>query len=224
MNLESTISEHTVRTLREIGWVKLTSDCHSESALVARTLSLASDLGVPRRGRSVHVVEALRPKNPEDAPPASLSRRFGFGAFPYHIDTAHWPVPARFLIMSCVSPGESAAPTLLAHRDAIPVSDEERSIAISGVFLVKNGRSSFYSSILGIDREFIRHDPGCMEPQNPDAVRALEIFSSERVQECAHAINWQPGDSVIIDNWRVLHARAALNNGSSRLLLRCLVS
>ena len=211
--------------LRELGWVKLASDARNEIALTSRTLMLAEELGTPVRGRLPQVVEALVPKVPEEAHPASLSRKFGLHAFPFHADTSHWSVPARFLILSCVSSGECMVPTLLVCRDAVLITDDERALARSAVFLVKNGRNSFYSSIFGMRRDFIRYDPGCMEPQTLDAVQALGLFSHERVAPFIQKVDWQTGDSIVIDNCRMLHAREAVNpNSSSRLLLRCLVS
>lgn len=211
--------------LRELGWVKLASNVHNEIALASRTLMLAEELGTPVRGRLPQMVEALVPKVPEEAHPASLSRKFGLGAFPFHADTSHWTVPARFLILSCVSLGKYMVPTLLVCRDTVLNTDDERTMARSAVFLVKNGRYSFYSTILGLGRDFIRYDPGCMEPQTLDAVEALRLFSHERVAPFIQKVDWEIGDSIVIDNWRMLHARAAVNpNSSSRLLLRCLVS
>jgi len=154
-----------------------------------------------------------------------LSRQYGLGAFPFHVDTAHWAVPARFMILSCVAPGEEVVPTLLVNRDDLHFDGEEQGLARSAVFFVKNGRNSFYSSILERGRGFIRYDPGCMEPWSRDAKHALALFSRERIWPYIQQVFWKPGDSLIIDNWRMLHARAAVNvNASNRLLLRCLVS
>ena len=211
--------------LRELGWVKLASDAHNEIVLASHTLMLAEELGTPIRGRLPQVVEALVPKVPEEAHPASLSRKFGLDAFPFHADSSHWTVPARFVILSCVSLGKCMVPTLLVYRDTVLNTDDKRTLARSAVFLVKDGRNSFYSSILGMGRDFIRYDPGCMEPQTLDAVEALRLFSHERVSPFVQKVDWKPGDSIVIDNWRMLHARAAVStNSSKRLLLRCLVS
>lgn len=218
-------TQDALKSLQHRGWARIPSDVLDETALAARTLALAQHLGKPVRGRARQIVEALKPRAPETAPPASLSRKYGLDAFPFHVDTAHWTVPARFMVLSCVSPGQEAVPTLLVNRDDVRLSNDERTIANSAVFLVKNGRNSFYSSILGGGREFIRYDPGCMEPQGQDAAQALTIFTHERVAPHVQEVAWAPGDSLIMDNWRMLHARAAVGkNSAGRLLLRCLVS
>lgn len=219
------IPEGALETLQARGWALVHSDFREEAELASRTLRIAESLGTPVRGRATQTVEVLTPKAPEAAHPASLSRKYGLDAFPFHVDTAHWTVPARYMVLSCVSPGEEVVPTLLVNRDHLHLSDEEQAIAKSAVFLVKNGRNSFYSSILGDARGFVRYDPGCMEPLSQDSAHALRLFSHERVAPHIQKVAWEPGDSLIIDNWQMLHARAAANkNASRRLLLRCLVS
>jgi len=211
--------------LRDQGWVLIPSNFHDESALVTRTQMLAKLLGTPIRGRARQMVEVLRPKAPEAAPSASLSRKYGFHTFPFHVDTTHWVLPARFLVLSCVIPGDVVVPTLLVNRDAVPLSKEEKAMGKSAVFLIRNGRHSFYSSIFGNGRDFIRYDPGCMEPQTENAIEAIKLYSHDRVSPHVHEIVWSRGDSLIIDNWQILHARASVSSSSSeRLLLRCLVS
>src|ERR1039457_4271027 len=41
---------------------------------------------------------------------------------------------------------------------------EEEVLLRSGVFLVRNGRASWYSTILSGERPYVRFDPGCMFP------------------------------------------------------------
>lgn len=225
MNQAETIPESALETLRETGWVRISGDTNEEPSLVSRTLMFARQLGTPTRGRAQQMVELLRPKTPETAPPVSLSQKYGLRAFPFHVDTAHWTAPARFLILSCVHPGDVPVPTLLVNRDAVLLAEEEKALAKSAVFLIKNGCKSFYSSILSSRHGFIRYDPGCMEPQAQGAVEALKFYSHERVRPYIQEVDWNSGETLIIDNWRVLHARAAVGkNSSNRLLLRCLVS
>ncbi len=224
MSVEKILSAPILGALRDVGWARIACGSHDENELAANTLELAEQLGTPVQGRVRGLVEPLRPRSSECAPMASLSRTYGLNSFPFHIDTAHWTVPARYLILSCADPGEFAARTLLVCKDVVPISVEERTILKSALFFVRNGRKSFYSTILGLNRDFIRFDPGCMEPLSLEAVQALELFSPRRIRQFAQLIDWESGDSLVIDNWRTLHAREAVDGQSSkRLLLRCLV-
>jgi alpha-ketoglutarate-dependent taurine dioxygenase len=223
------ISEFLQRPIDKIsfpsGWVKLESAHVDESALAEQTEMVARKLGTPTRGRSRPLVEVLRPRGVSDAPATSLSGKYGFDQFPFHVDGAHWSVPARFLILACVESDGGTTPTLLVDRMAISLTQDEEVLLRSAAYLVRNGRNSFYGSILTGDRPFARVDPGCMEPLSADGERALKLFSAERLAPHVQAITWNVGDVVVIDNWRMLHARAPVqSNKSERILLRCLVT
>ncbi|MBF0401993.1 MAG: TauD/TfdA family dioxygenase [Magnetococcales bacterium] len=219
------LCQSNIRKLRETGWVKLASGIHDEAGLKNFTLQVATILGKPVRGRSQNLVEEIVPKKSTDAPASSLSKKYGFNAFPFHVDTAHWTIPARYLVLCCANPGGSVTPTLLVNRNSVQLSCDESHKAMSSVFLFKNGRKSFYSSVFSVCNKFVRYDPGCMEPQTPDAFQVLKLFSYERIGHLAHRVDWRVGDVVIADNWHMLHARALVNeNPSNRLLFRCLVS
>ncbi|MDX0906352.1 hypothetical protein GOL75_14050 [Sinorhizobium medicae] len=72
---------------------------------------------------------------------------------------------------------------------------------------------------------FVRVDPGCMEPLSADGEAALQLFSNERASPHVQRITWNAGDVAVIDNWRMLHARAPVRSANSdRVLLRCLVT
>jgi hypothetical protein len=124
-------------------------------------------------------------------------------------------------VLGCVESGSESVPTLLLDRLGVKLSREELQLARSAVFHVRNGRGSFYASIVGLDPRFIRYDPGCMHPVSPEALEALALFSNERVAPQSISFHWQPGDLLIIDNWRMLHARGHLTGASiERVLLR----
>jgi hypothetical protein len=218
------ISPQQKDILRDSGWVFISGGefCETESA--RRTISLARSLGRPIHGR-LKILERLKPTDPEKARRASLSRRFGRGPFPLHNDTAHWITPARYIVLTCLSPGAGLVPTLLLDTSCLKWTEYERSILQAGSFVVRNGRRSFYSSILGLRRSFIRYDPGCMEPEGTTGKDALEIFSEECARCTKTEVKWSPGSSLVIDNWRVLHGRGSVKHtASDRLLIRSLVS
>lgn len=195
-----------------------------EKALSDWTEMVARRLGTPTRGRSLPVVEILKPRRPGEAPSASLSGKYGFEQFPFHVDGAHWSTPARFLVLACLRTDEHRTPTLLVDRMAIALTSDEEALLRSAVYLVRNGRNSFYASIVSIGQPFVRLDPGCMEPLSPEGEAALRLFSGERLSPHVQRITWNAGDVTIVDNWRMLHARAPVQStNSDRVLLRCLV-
>lgn len=213
--------------LNSHGWVRVetgsTDEAHLRQVLITVATALAA-LGTPTKGRgSRQVIEQLIPREVETAHPSSLSKKYGLGEFPFHIDTAHWPIPCRYILLACVNPGLSDTPTHLLNRERVTLSKSELQLARTGIFYVRNGRNSFYSCILEGNRSFLRLDPGCMEPESSEAMQALTLFSSIRVSHLAEHVSWRAGTIIVIDNWRVLHARGLVNaTNEGRTLLRCI--
>jgi Taurine catabolism dioxygenase TauD, TfdA family len=187
--------------------------------LVARTIGTP----VPSRGR--RLVQELRPTSSQSAHTRSLSKIFGEGEFPLHVDTAHWPVPCRYIVMACAAAGRYAARTKLLPIERLSLTDEERELLFTTVFRVRGGRRSFFGTVASLDRAFFRFDPGCMEPTCRNGSRIMNLMSSSRWADSVEAVAWESGAIAVIDNWRVLHGRDAASDeeSGSRALLRVLV-
>ena len=72
------------------------------------------------------------------------------------------------------------------------------------MFLVRNQHESFFASAL-VDGTY-RFDPGCMSACDRRAVEVVSFFSG--VWEETFAYEWNtPGQILVIDNRRTLHAR-----------------
>jgi hypothetical protein len=94
-------------------------------------------------------------------------------------------------------------------------------ILYSAAFLVRNGRRSFFASILSHSRPFIRLDMGCMRATCDDGAAALATFDKKNWQNQIERVHWAKGDVVILDNWRILHGRAGNNEvDESRTIYR----
>lgn len=193
--------------LKSEGWYVFSSPDAVQDALATEVASLAQQLGDIVPGRGGHLVEDIVPQNAHAAPDGSLSSRYGLGPLPLHTDTAHWVVPAKYLVIACVDPGPIATPTILLDSQVVTLTDRITAICKSAVFLIRNGRRSFYGSILDKHRPFVRFDQGCMEAVTKEGIEAVEALS--RTRNCAKLYHhdWKPGDILVIDNWRVLHGR-----------------
>ncbi|MEO9898449.1 MAG: TauD/TfdA family dioxygenase [Paracoccaceae bacterium] len=86
----------------------------------------------------------------------------------------------------------------------------------AGVFLVRNGKRSFYANILSDAVSFMRWDAGCMFPKDAKALKAAKALSQPANITMKTTINWQAGAFLIIDNWSVLHARGPVVDRTSR--------
>jgi hypothetical protein len=164
-----------------------------------------------RRGDSP--VSVLRPADRDTAHPRSLSAQYGLGQQPLHTDGVHLADPPDFVVLVASRP--SPTPTLVWRVDARvgegPGPIWSRLAAFGhGMFLVHSGRDSFYVPAYSAGR--YRYDPGCMTACDARA-REVEKYLAGQLAK-ATAIAWTDGGQVlVVDNRRVLHARAAMAEG-----------
>lgn len=190
-------------------------------------LELAAAFGTPRPAtRDGPLVNLLAPRSRKDAPPRSLSMQYGDGRFPFHTDAAHWPVPPRYVVLRSVG-SDSARPTLVADLlpSSLPVGIRE---ALEyDVWLVNGGRGRFLTSIIDSSdggQTVVRFDSGCMTPAERSFGRSAAILAT-RARKVASAVLWRQGEALIIDNWRVVHARGPHpRRAEERLLERVMIA
>lgn len=178
------------------------------------SITVASGFGkaiAPWEGR---LIQQLIPKAADT--PNSYSGIYGLEAFPFHTDLAHWNEPPRYLMLRCVK-GYAEVPTLIVDGSVL-VREASRDLLIRA--LVKPRRP--HNGTVPILRLYENAEKG-------DRIRWDEIFlqpvgrvgrlAVERFRECLARIESQsillktPGDTVLIDNWRMMHARSPILPG-----------
>lgn len=187
------------------GWVAVHGD-------LTEMLQQAGRLGwrpVPIR-RGEPALSVLRTVEAGQAHPRSLSAMVGAGEQPLHTDGAHHRQMPDLVLLAAADP--SPTPTLLCAPG--PPTEAQR----CGVFKVGGGRDGFYSTVIDSSGLW-RYDPGCMTPMDDDARRAAKELA--RLSDSAEAHHWTtPGTVLAIANRRVLHARAAAVDASTRRVHR----
>jgi L-asparagine oxygenase len=189
-----------------------------EQALVGvPTEKLAHAIGEPVSLGAVSPVHALAPKTQDEAGHNTYSGYYGLAMFPLHTDMANWHTPPRYLMLRC----------LLGAKDvATLVLDPSKSIAEIGVenlarALMKPRRR--VTGRMGLLPLVERRDEGLMirwdERYLQPASRAGAFYTAElqeklRTTEVTNFFLEKPGDTVVIDNWRMLHGRAAVSEAS----------
>lgn len=169
--------------------------------------------------------DRLTPVGVEDAQLRSLSAVHGLGAFPYHTDAAHHRLPPRYLVMRLADGACSETPTLLVDVDAMALgADEVRSLSRE-TWLVRGGFGrTFYAPVLDRARCLVRFDPGCMSQPSGTRLTGQGILEQRLKDSSAVEIHWNPGTTLVADNWRVLHSRPAVVRGPQRVLQRTLAT
>jgi alpha-ketoglutarate-dependent taurine dioxygenase len=80
------------------------------------------------------------------------------------------------------------------------------------MFLVRNGRDSFYAPALSQQDLRYRYDPGCMTPCDARAREVARYFDEQLGNATAH--EWaEAGQLLVIYNRDTLHARSAVAEG-----------
>lgn len=157
------------------------------------------------------LVQRLVPR--VESTPNTYSGNFGLGPFPFHTDLAQWRVPPRYLILRCVK-GYRDVPTLLldgrvllqrlgteAMRRAVvrprrPQAGEMR--------LLRLLQREADESLLRWDAVYLRPASRLGETAFADIERCIADASPQPV------VMVGDGDTLLIDNWRMLHARPAI--------------
>ncbi len=175
--------------------------------------------------RSPDPVRDIRPQPIQSAKKNTLSSRYGTNAFPFHTDTAHWDQPARYLVLYCVEPGAGKRPTLVQDSRAWGLDETEEDLACRALWRTGHVRPRL--CMLAESREHglaIRYDRDCMRPMTAEA-RELEALVQHRINSSfQRPIDWQPECLLVIDNQRMVHARAKSNGvDTNRVLRRILI-
>lgn len=206
------------------GWVGFNADRCDKEGILAEMRELALELGRPVHGRRGRYEESISPHTTFRAHPRSLSAKYGLDELPFHVELSHRLTPCRYLLLGCIDPGSSTVPTTLLNWHNLNFSKDELNVLESAPILVRNGRRSFYSSILPRNRAYFRYDPGCLEPVDARGTEALALVARQLSNaHCEHHY-WERGKILVIDNWRFLHGRGTANGSTGRCLARIMVN
>ncbi|WP_020565897.1 Fe(II)-2OG oxygenase family protein [Methylosarcina fibrata] len=182
-------------------------------------LKLGSIMDVSSNLPGVPIVQILQPRKPDARLMNQYSGTYGIEEFPLHSDLAHWYLPPRYLMLRC-KVGAKDVETKLISYSAIVSAIGERTLKQA---LVVPRRKSNGQKICPLPVFFcqdgswgIRWDFLFLSPLNDSAKRTFEVFASHswHDEEIISVNLLQSGDTIIIDNWRMLHGRSAVPEGS----------
>lgn len=158
-------------------------------------------------------VQHPKPRLTDNSTPNTYSGNFGAGAFPLHTDLAHWAIPPRFVALRCISGTLAVATAILDSREVVRSVGGER----LRMALVQPRRPLKYGKHLlrllekpaAAESERLRWDPLFLKPANGFAAAVLE--ATRDTIHCSQPRRFllsEPGDTLLFDNWRVLHGRS----------------
>lgn len=172
-------------------------------------LDLGMSLGNPISSRKhSSFIDILLPKEQHHAHKFSLSSVYGSGKFPFHTDGAYFHIPPKYILLRFCEGDPDGTPTLLLPFYSL-LSEEEKSLLRNEIWSVKGRTFNFYVSALEKNlrgKEWLRHDPGCMRLTTKQSI-LLKLIEEKQKSHLSKTINWHVGKTIVIDNWKVLHAR-----------------
>lgn len=183
--------------------------------------SLGQGLTIPGSAFMHHLVA----RSQENAPPNTYGGNYGFGTLPLHTDLAHWYISPRYLVLRCLAGSSSVATLLLDGFDVVSAIGQTamRRALVQPRRPVAGQRALLH--LLEQDRQtgrlMLRWDELFLVPASPSSA---EVFSV--VKERLTAIDpkrivlHDPGDTLVLDNWRMLHGRSPTVMSDARVLQR----
>jgi L-asparagine oxygenase len=195
-------------------------------ALELSLLEIANRLGqiFAPSGCQQHAV--LTPR--QGGPPNTYSGNFGLGQFPLHTDLAHWALPPRYLVLRCVK-GHVDVPTLLEDVALIVANfgaNRLRRTLVKPRRPIRGGRALLPLLSRTNGDDLFRWDEVFVVPATERSGRICDAVRAHLASvQPARVILADAGDTLIIDNWKVLHGRAAAHDAAeTRLLERVYLS
>lgn len=158
--------------------------------------------------------EAVHPITPKASSGLNhYSGIFGLGAFPFHTDMAHWRGPPRYMMLRCVKGYGGVSTDLL---DSLKLLESVDGSQLSRA-LVKPRRSisgslplmSLFRPQSAGHAAMFRWDEMFLVPASPAGEAGISLVKSTLAHMTKLSISLKdPGDTLFVDNWRMLHGRS----------------
>lgn len=207
-------------------WQKLKSDGFVNLGVLSPeldTLSLAKEIGTVIQIQGLSTVQSLSPRSKVDFPKNTYSGNYGRETFPLHTDLAHWHQPPRYFLLRCITPDPDVGTLILPFRKAL--TNISSSTKLRAIFRPRRRVENKMFFLRFIQDEVCRWDPLFIKPENQEAEEVSSMLHDYKNDGVDHLILSRPAQTLIIDNWKVLHGRTDVKNKkSTRLVERVYLS
>lgn len=178
------------------------------------TVAVAQALGQPITPWRDGLVQTLIPRT--SAPPNTYSGIYGLERFPFHTDLASWRLPPRYLLLRCIA-GYADVPTLLVDGRAL-IAAVTLNILTRAIFKPRRPRDGALTLLRLCeptdDGHRLRWDEAFLKPASKIGdIANLQVREWLAQSEPLSIALTRAGDTLLIDNWRMLHARSPIPAG-----------
>jgi hypothetical protein len=181
---------------------------------LAQLLGTVIDIPSILKRPDIPIVQTLKPYSERHAPRNGYSRAFGLGEFPFHTDLAHWVRPPPYFMLRCRRGSPSVSTQLIQFSDVECKLDygliaralvRSRKHQPNGTNCLLPVRYVTYGSYA------FRWDSLFLIPMTRSAKRLSIIMSTTDWPESFSVSLVHPGDTLIVDNRRLLHRRTSVS-------------
>jgi hypothetical protein len=150
------------------------------------------------------------------ATPNTYSGIYGLDRFPFHTDLAHWRRPPRYLLLRCAT-GYADVPTLLVDGRTI-IDAVTLDILARAIFKPRRPRDGALALLRLCeptdDGHRLRWDDVFLRPASKIGhIADQQVRERLARSEPLSIALARSGDTLLIDNWRMLHARSPILAG-----------
>jgi len=177
---------------------------------------VATSLGTLLQSDFGYQITELIPTQKEASTPNTYSGIYGCNQFPFHTDLAHWRTPPRYLMLRCIV-GFHEVPTLLV--DGLNLVHEVGKDILTRALVQPrrpiNGKLPLLRLYQPNDGNgLVRWDEVFFQPASKvGELGVAQFHQALRTSIPLSIALTAPGDTLIVDNWRMLHARAPVPIG-----------
>jgi L-asparagine oxygenase len=188
-------------------------DPHLSTGLVAQALGKIINLEAVIPLSKIPSIQSLRPREASEVGQNQYSGHYGLGAFPLHSDLAHWAIPPRYLLLRCAVGSNDVFTHILPWKPIVEVLGQD--VLRKAVLTARTRRIGCSSLVRALSNhlqtEVLRWDPIFLRPLNQHARSLASVMFDPAWSRAAVMILLsQPGDTLVVDNWRILHGRSAV--------------
>jgi len=195
---------------------------HLSTLDIARRLGSIVEIEKLLPSAGIPTVQSLLPTTTDRAPTNRYSGRYGLDAFPLHTDLAHWAIPPRYFLLRCLV-GTNNVETKLLSANCI-FDKLGKTLLQKAVFRVRKHRLGSSGLLRALSRfceqDLFRWDSIFLEPVNDHAMTLKHMMDGSMFDGIMRVCLRDPGDTLLLDNWRFLHGRTAVPLGSDRQIER----
>ena len=217
MPIESLFLEEEITDrLQQNGYVLIPGWRREETTVdLAHSIGVVVDMQALLPKSNIPTVQILEPRPQTESPKNRYSGVFGLNDFPLHSDLAHWKRPPRYFLLRCQKGSQAVATKILSASTLSSAVD--RPTLKRALVRPRSVGSKAHLCLLPLvfgggptNIRGFRWDSIFLVPMNSAANRLTE-FMHTQAWDLSKSLNLvERGDTLIIDNWRVLHGRSKI--------------